>query len=64
MDDYESLGHSKWECTTEARSVAGDRIYQRKECDTLGSCIRREEAKFCWPALLGEGPRQRPREPL
>ena len=32
--------------TTEARSVAGDRIYQRKECDTLGSCIRREEAEF------------------
>ena len=40
---------------TEARSVAGDRIYQGKECDTLGSCIRREEAEFCGPALLGEG---------
>jgi hypothetical protein len=39
---------------TEARSVAGDRIYQRKECDTLGSCIRREEA-VCGPVLLGEG---------
>jgi putative transposase len=40
---------------TEVRSVAGDRIYQGKECDTLGSCIRREEAEFCGPALLGEG---------
>ena len=32
--------------STEVRSVAGDRIYQGKECDTLGSCVRREEAKF------------------
>src|SRR6266496_3421036 len=39
----------------EVRSVAGDRIYQGKECDPLGACIRREEAKFCRPALLGEG---------
>ena len=37
------------------RSVAGDRIYQGKECDPLGSCIRREKAELCRPALLGEG---------
>ena len=40
---------------TEVRSVAGDRIYQGKECDPFGSCRRREEAEFCRPALLGEG---------
>ena len=39
---------------TEVRSVAGDRIYQGKECDPFGSCIRREEAELCRPALLGE----------
>ncbi len=39
----------------QARSVAGDRIYQGKERDPLGSCIRGEEAKLRRPTLLGEG---------
>src|SRR6516165_906978 len=33
--------------------VAGDRIYQGKECDTLGPRIRREEAELRRSALLG-----------
>ncbi len=40
---------------SEARSVAGDRIYQGKERDPLGSCIRGEEAKLRRSTLLGEG---------
>ena len=40
---------------TKIRSVAGDRVYQGKECNTLGSRIRREEAELRRSALLGEG---------
>src|SRR5687768_14366604 len=39
----------------EARSVGGDRIYQGKERDPLGSRIRGEEAKLRRPTFLGEG---------
>src|SRR6516162_135637 len=39
---------------TEIRSVAGDRVYQGKERDTLGSRVRREEAELRRTALLGE----------
>jgi hypothetical protein len=49
MDDYESLSHTKWECkyrfvfiskcrtkTPLMYAVAGGRVYQGKDCDTLG----------------------------
>jgi putative transposase len=29
-------------------------VYQGKECDTLGSCVRRKEEELCRSALLGE----------
>ena len=40
---------------TEIRGVAGDRIHQGQECDTLGTGLRREEAEFRRPAFLGSG---------
>src|SRR5260370_36713288 len=40
--------------STKIRSVAGDRVYQGKECDTLGSRIRREEAELRRSTLLGD----------
>ena len=45
MDDYESLSHSKWECKYHVVFIPKCR---RKT-------LRREEAEFCGPALLGEG---------
>ncbi len=45
MDDYESLSHSKWECKCHVVFIPKCR---RKT-------LRRKEAEFCGPALLGEG---------
>jgi hypothetical protein len=59
MDDYESLSHSKWECKSASRieedHLLPDHVHMLISCDPLGSCIRREEAELCRPALLGEG---------
>ena len=45
MDDYESLSYSNWECKYHVVFIPKCR---RKT-------LRREEAEFCGPALLGEG---------
>jgi REP element-mobilizing transposase RayT len=34
--------------------VTGRRVYQRQECDTLGSGVRRQEAQLRRSALLGQ----------
>jgi REP-associated tyrosine transposase len=38
----------------EIRRVAGDRVYQGKECDPPGPGVRRKEAEFRGSALLGQ----------
>ena len=57
MDDYESLSHSKWDCKYLDRSRY--HVFQVRSITErvryTGSCIRREEAEFCGPTLLGEG---------
>jgi hypothetical protein len=39
----------------EIRRVAGDRVYQGKECDPPGPGVRRKEAEFRGSALSGQG---------
>ena len=39
--------------TAEVRGSAGDRVHQREKRDSSGAGVRRTEAEFCGPALLG-----------
>src|ERR1017187_96606 len=37
----------------QVRSAAGDRVYQREECDSPGASVRTTEAAFCGAKFLG-----------
>ena len=41
--------------SAQVRSGAGDRFYQREECDSPGTSVRRTEAEFCGAEFLGAG---------
>ena len=39
--------------SAQVRGVAGDWVYQREECDSLGAGVRGAEEEFCGAAFLG-----------